>query len=434
MEGLKGRDSVFSQDRAEDPQISVTQITEVDYEAAPRKSVTYNWTRSVFEEVVRRRDELRLMLITALEALKKSRILIEQGLEPDPNGQVWLIIAMQQAEVTRIEMLYNETLGRDVKLFKEHRNEYLAIFPNSDYEKQCDDRLRLTPAAPTRRGAVWYEDQQFVTSGFTTTFKFQLSARNRFCRQKVEARSDQMKGTALTVQLDECLRAVWNSTEWAERVFGIGGGDGFAFVLQGAGPGAMGDRGSDLGYGGIEDSVAIEFDMYDNKEQGDVNDLHVAVHTGGCRKGNSGDSSTRLSSYGGLRTTGRFLQDGDFHYAKIEYTPGVHFNPQSQPLWSSSEYLQQFVKSDGIGTLRVWVGRSLDALSSTSEAVINMPLSIKYAMKLAEGKAYVGFTASTGSMWQNHDILEWEFKQYYPDPILACPPGLVARCPLNPKP
>ena len=46
MEGLKGRNSVFSQDRAEDPQISVTQITEVDYEAAPRKSVTYNWTRS----------------------------------------------------------------------------------------------------------------------------------------------------------------------------------------------------------------------------------------------------------------------------------------------------------------------------------------------------------------------------------------------------
>ena len=37
---------------------------------------------------------------------------------------MWLIIAMQQAEVTRIESLYNETLFRDVKLFKEHRDEY----------------------------------------------------------------------------------------------------------------------------------------------------------------------------------------------------------------------------------------------------------------------------------------------------------------------
>jgi len=152
VEGLKGRDSVFSQDRAEDPQISVTQITEVDYEAAPRKSVTYNWTRSVFEEVVRRRDELHLMLVAAIDALRESREQIEVGLEPDANGQVWLMIAMRQAEVSRIEALYNETLARDVKLFREHRNEYLAIFPNSHYEKKCDDRLRLTPAAPTRRG------------------------------------------------------------------------------------------------------------------------------------------------------------------------------------------------------------------------------------------------------------------------------------------
>ena len=29
------------------------------------------------------------------------------------------------------------------------------------------------------------------------------------------------------------------------------------------------------------------------------------------------------------------------------------FNPDRQPHWSSTPYLQQFVKSDGIGTLRV---------------------------------------------------------------------------------
>ena len=43
-------------------------------------------------------------------------------------------------------------------------------------------------------------------------------------------------------------------------------------------------------------------------------------------------------------------------------------------------------------------------------AVINMPLSLKYALKLTDGKAAVGFTAATGSMWQNHDILEWRFQ------------------------
>ena len=105
----------------------------------------------------------------------------------------------------------------------------------------------------------------------------------------------------------------------------------------------------------------------------------------------------------------------------------MHFNPQTQPLWSSSEYLQQFVKSDGIGTLRVWVGRSPAALAADAEAVINMPMSLKYALKLQAGKAFVGFTAATGSMWQNHDILEWDFRQYFADPLLACPAALIKR-------
>lgn len=40
------------------------------------------------------------------------------------------------------------------------------------------------------------------------------------------------------------------------------GGDGFAFVIQTEGPQAVGTRGSENGFGGIENSVAIEFDTY----------------------------------------------------------------------------------------------------------------------------------------------------------------------------
>lgn len=284
VEGLRGRDAVFNQDTADDPQIMITQLTEVDYEASPRRSVTYNWTRSVFEEVVRRRDELRMMLVAAIDKLRVSRESLLVGLEPDANGQVWLIIAMQQAEVTKLEKLYNETLQRDRNLFIEHEAEYVAVHPHNDHGSACDNRVRLTPAAPTRRGSIWYKTPQKVTHGFTTKFKFQLSARNRFCKNLVEAHSDQMKGVALTVHYDECLRAVWNSTEWSQRVLGLGGGDGFAFVIHGGGTDVVGKRGNQLGFGGIEDSIAIEFDTYQNKEFDDVNDMHVAVHAGGCRK------------------------------------------------------------------------------------------------------------------------------------------------------
>ncbi len=70
------------------------------------------------------------------------------------------------------------------------------------------------------------------------------------------------------------------------------------------------------------------------------------------------------------------------HEAKVIYTPGLDFNPDSQPYWSSTPYLQQFVKSDGIGTLRVY-------LDDMETAIINMPLSLKYALKLTGGRATV---------------------------------------------
>ena len=56
-------------------------------------------------------------------------------------------------------------------------------------------------------------------------------------------------------------------------------------------------------------------------------------------------------------------------------------------------------------------------------AVVNMPLSLKYALKLTEGTATVGFTASTGSMWQNHDILEWRFQASF-----TCSPRFLCLC------
>src|SRR5260370_34815016 len=68
--------------------------------------------------------------------------------------------------------------------------------------------LRLTAARRDRSGAVWCVEKQHVGSGFETTFQFRLTQQG-----------------------------------------GLGhGADGFAFVLQNAGPAALGGRGSAGGF------------------------------------------------------------------------------------------------------------------------------------------------------------------------------------------
>lgn len=46
------------------------------------------------------------------------------------------------------------------------------------------------------------------------------------------------------------------------RDYSSRGGDGFAFVIQNQAPTALGHGGMELGYGGIQNSIAVEFDSW----------------------------------------------------------------------------------------------------------------------------------------------------------------------------
>lgn len=57
----------------------------------------------------------------------------------------------------------------------------------------------------------------------------------------------------------------------------VHGGDGFAFVMH-SDPNdtrALGGLGSSMGYGGLRNSLAVEFDTWFNAEDGDLFDDHV---------------------------------------------------------------------------------------------------------------------------------------------------------------
>jgi peptide-N4-(N-acetyl-beta-glucosaminyl)asparagine amidase len=151
------------------------------------------------------------------------------------------------------------------------------------------------------------------------------------------------------------------------------GADGFAFVIQNDSPTALGSNGGGLGYGGIPNSLAIEFDTWQNSELGDPNNNHISVHTQGALP-NTADESASL----GFTTNIPNLSDGTKHLVSILY---------HAPLGGFSGWL---------------------AISVDNAPVLSLDLDLSQILRLDNGRAFVGFTAATGGTAENHDILRWE--------------------------
>jgi hypothetical protein len=163
---------------------------------------------------------------------------------------------------------------------------------------------------------------------------------------------------------------------------GIGpGADGFAFVLQNSGTDALGSPGSAGGFAlgdqgrygdsaaGIPRSIAIFFDTFRNPEIDDPNDNFISICTAGT-PAQMKWPPPRLAYTRKLRVK---LKNGRVHNVRIAYAPPI-----------------LTVIVDGTQVLQ-----STADLSTVVDA---------------DGAAYVGFTASTGSGFENHDIRNWSFR------------------------
>jgi hypothetical protein len=199
--------------------------------------------------------------------------------------------------------------------------------------------LRLTPAKGNRSGAAWFHEKQPVGSGFETTFQFQLT-----------------------------------------HPGGLGhGADGFAFVLQNSGPEALGGRGSAGGFAvtdpdfrhreaAIPWSIAVFFDTYRNKDEGDPSNNYIAFCTYG-RPSEERWPAPRLAFTPNLPVR---LKDQKVHAARILFQPPV---------------------------LSVFLD---DSSAPVLQSVVDLSIVVD-----GNGGAWVGFTASTGGGYENHDILNW---------------------------
>ncbi len=212
--------------------------------------------------------------------------------------------------------------------------------------------LRLTPAKRYKTGAVWLREKQPVLARFETTFQFRLT----------------------------------------HQAWLVGGADGFAFVIQNTGPRALGGRGSAGGFA-LEDtesfshrprsisqnsrdsaipwSVAIFFDTWQNTNEDDPSDNYIAVRTNG-RPAQMHWPADRLAFTPNLPIE---LKDHKVHTARIVFHRPV---------------LQVF-------------------LDGSAQPVLQTTLDLSLVAD-PQGKAWIGFTASTGWAFENHDILNWSFE------------------------
>jgi hypothetical protein len=256
--------------------------------------------------------------------------------------------------------------------------------------------LRLNAANTNQHATAWFRTQQPLSTGFTTSFQFRISS------------TGACSGCGFPA-------------------------DGLAIVIQGdpAGTGAIGytGNGQNISYGNndvsgasgrfraILNSLAIELDTHQNSDYSDPDGNHIAVQSCGPNTAshltpNSADHNYQCPS-GQLAKlalqslpSGLSLSDGNVHTITVNYTAPGNVDPNA----ACNSNLCVYLDSNLLLQTNFDITQLLYLQSTASNN--NTP---------ATG-AYIGFTAATGALVQNDDILSWSFSQLPLAPITITQP------------
>lgn len=225
--------------------------------------------------------------------------------------------------------------------------------------------LRLTPNANSVSGSAWFKTPVPVAGGFSSTFTFQMSG----------STSGIGDGIAFLIQNSEAGTSAIDASNGTD-----GCSIGFGETTVGTCTG---------GTGGIPNSLAIEFDAFQNMDIQDVSSSHVAIQS--CGTGaNSVDAKCRRADFD-LTTLEISLADGYVHTATITFTP-----PSPNAV----------CEGPCPGTLDVIV----DGHDLFPDVGVSFDMT---SLGLGEGgTAFAGFTAATGGADDNQDILSFVLTPY----------------------
>jgi Domain of unknown function (DUF1929)/Legume lectin domain/Chitobiase/beta-hexosaminidase C-terminal domain/PKD domain len=157
--------------------------------------------------------------------------------------------------------------------------------------------------------------------------------------------------------------------------------DGFTFILQNVGPAASGGGGSFLGFGGLNKSVAVKFDLYSNAGEGNNS---TGLFTNGA------DTTVPATNLGGGScTTAAPCPSPTTFAAGI---PNLH----------SGDVFEVHITYDGT-TLTMTITDLATSATFTTSWPINIPATV------GANTAYAGFGGGTGGSTSIQQILAWTY-------------------------
>jgi hypothetical protein len=261
--------------------------------------------------------------------------------------------------------------------------------------------------AGSQESSLWFSVPQVVANGFTTWFAFKFTP-----NETSYATAD---GLAFVIQNSQGSNAVYDTSAGCT---GIGG----------AGPTALGTGGGCMGYGGIDNSLALEFDTYynawdPNDNNGSNNDNHIALQNCGAGLPNSPNHysftnpsnqttscqvnlgpanapvptlvSNPVSSTPGVGIV--TLADGNVHQVVVSY---------SGPLEATPNLLQVFIDPPFNPGTHTPTASAVPVISGTYDITTALNLINSGS---ANDSAYIGFTSGTGSAFEENELMAWTY-------------------------